>query len=181
MRTVSVSIVTDSRRDPVLQQDEVEKAIELETDFTEMTDALEAEALEESEGGGIFGVDTGDHGVFAGLACIGNEGFEQERSHALPAKAGGNVHGALDGIAVAGPRTKIAVASEAAEMLTVGCHEHGVVLHHAHAPPGDAIGNAGGTVVVNRGGVGKNVVVDRGDLFEVRLDCIPDLHAIPRS
>ncbi|MGA7244883.1 MAG: hypothetical protein WBX19_16970, partial [Terracidiphilus sp.] len=60
-----------------------------------------------------------------------------------------NVHGALDGVSVAGPGSKIAVAAEAAHLPAVGRHEDRVVLLDAGAPPGDPTVNAGGTVIVD--------------------------------
>src|ERR1039457_3978488 len=52
------------RGDPVLEEYEVEEVVELEAHFAEMGYALETEALAEAEGGGVFRVDSGDHGVF---------------------------------------------------------------------------------------------------------------------
>ncbi len=46
--------VTDTRRDPVLQQEQVKKTVEFVADFAQVASAFEAEALEEAEGGSVF-------------------------------------------------------------------------------------------------------------------------------
>ena len=46
-------------------------------------------------------------------------------------------------------------------------------------PPGDAIGNAGRLIIVDGGRVGQDVVLNRGDLFEIGLYGIANLHGLP--
>jgi hypothetical protein len=52
--SIVVSIVTDTRRNPVLQQKEIKKAVEFIADFAQVASAFESEALEEAEGGSVF-------------------------------------------------------------------------------------------------------------------------------
>ena len=64
-------------RDPVLEEDEIEKAIKLVADFTEMGNAFEAEAFKEAERSGVLCVDSGDHRVFTGDRGQRDQGLEE--------------------------------------------------------------------------------------------------------
>lgn len=174
------SVLSDAGCDPVLEENQVEEAIEFVPDLAQVADALEAEVLEEVQGGPVFRVHACDHRVFAGNPRLHNERFQEQRSDAVAAKFGGYVDGAFHGVAITGPGTEIAETAEAADTPAVGGDKNRVVLLKACAPPGDAVGDAGRAVAVDGGGVGEDIVVDCGDLFEVGLDSFADLHAFSR-
>src|SRR5947207_1423670 len=104
-------------------------------------------------------------------------GFQQAGSHALPARTGVNVNGAFDGEAIAGPGAEIAKGCKSRNVFVVGGDQYRVALRGTASPPRDPFLDGRRTIVVNRGGVGEDFVVDRSDLFEVVLDCVADLHA----
>ena len=73
-------------RDPVLEEDEIENAIEFVADFAEMGDAFEAEALKETERSGVLCVDSGDHCVFAGDRGQRDQGLQKSGADSRPRK-----------------------------------------------------------------------------------------------
>lgn len=86
------------------------------------------------------------------------------------------MNGAFNGKAVTRPGAEIAEAGEAVDLLVIDGDEYRVVLFGAGAPPGEAIFETGRAVVVDGGGIGEDVVVDCGDLFEVGLGGIANVH-----
>lgn len=47
-------LLAHARSDPILQKDEVEEAIELESDFAQLAGSLKSETIEEAQGSRIF-------------------------------------------------------------------------------------------------------------------------------
>jgi hypothetical protein len=76
----SAGFINAGRPGPVekaLHEHEIEPAIELAADLTEVGDLLESEALMQSEGTRIVGIDAGNQDMFAQSASPGNKRFDQ--------------------------------------------------------------------------------------------------------
>ena len=69
--------MTGGRRNPILQQNQIEEAVEFVADFAEVPCALKSEAFEEAQGCGILRIHAGNHGVFARLPSLNDNSLEQ--------------------------------------------------------------------------------------------------------
>ena len=104
----------DAGSKPVLEENQIEEALEFVADLGKIAYALESDALKEREGGCVFGVDAGNHGVLAGEFCSFDEGVEEERTDSLASIRGSDMDSAFHGVTVTGPGTEIAEAGKPA-------------------------------------------------------------------
>jgi hypothetical protein len=84
----------------------VEPAVELEADFLEEGDALEALGFVEGDAGGLLGVDAGDDRVVAEGGGAGDQVDQKCAADALAVVLGVDVDGVLDGSGVCGAFVK---------------------------------------------------------------------------
>jgi hypothetical protein len=164
-----------------LQQDEVEPAVEFEANLGEVGYAFEAQTFVQANGAGVFGVDAADDDVFAEAASDWEELKDELGADSLVAVVGMDVDGVFDGEAVAGPGAEVAEGGEAENGFCVVCgNEDGVAGADAGVKPVEAIVEGDGGVVVGRGGVDDDVVVDGKDAGDVGLGGGTDEHGFLR-
>ena len=160
----------------LLEEEQVEPAVELVTYLAEVGYALEAEGFVEVDGDGVFCVDAADHGVFSEALGDGDEGEDELLTDAFAVVGVVDVDGVFDGEAVAGPGAEVAEGGVACYFSFDFGYENGVARMGAAAEPGEAVFEGDGKVVVDGGGGGDDVVIDIEDDWDVGFDGWADEH-----